>query len=123
MAKAQPVPELDRSTVWCRRLAQMASSLDQIETVMVEGTLTRTVGLTLEAVGCQAAIGGRCRVRSHDGSEVEAEVVGFAENALFLMPTENIRGLAPGARVRPAGHSGQAAVGSRPKSTSSAWKR
>ncbi len=111
MVSVEKVPDADRSSIWSSRLAEMAGVLNQLDSVMVEGTLTRTVGLTLEAVGCQTAIGGRCRVLSHDGTEVEAEVVGFAEDALYLMPTENIRGLAPGARVRPVGHSGQASVG------------
>ncbi|MDH3712558.1 MAG: flagellar protein export ATPase FliI [Gammaproteobacteria bacterium] len=67
----------------------------------VEGKLTRIVGLTLEAVGCSAAIGTRCAVMNPDGSAIEAEVVGFAGERLYLMPTESIQGLVPGARVLP----------------------
>ncbi|MDH3451408.1 MAG: flagellar protein export ATPase FliI [Gammaproteobacteria bacterium] len=67
----------------------------------VEGKLTRIVGLTLEAIGCSAAIGTRCGVMNPDGSSIEAEVVGFAGERLYLMPTESIQGLVPGARVLP----------------------
>ena len=66
---------------------------------MVEGTLNRMVGMTLEAVGCEAAVGGRCLVDTAEGKQIEAEVVGFSGDKLFLMPTGDIRGLMPGARV------------------------
>ncbi|MCC7410877.1 MAG: flagellar protein export ATPase FliI [Gammaproteobacteria bacterium] len=79
--------------------------------LVVEGKLTRMVGLTLEAVGCQAAIGDRCRITAQGGHTIEAEVVGFANDALFLMPTGIPRGLAPNARVVPMGQAGEVPVG------------
>lgn len=45
--------------------------------VAVAGKLTRVVGLTLEAVGCRAAVGSLCHIETLDGV-LEAEVVGFA---------------------------------------------
>ena len=78
--------------------------------LVVEGKLTRMVGLTLEAVGCQAAVGSRCMVSSPDG-QVEAEVVGFAGDRLYLMPTGDIRGLYPNARVIPGLGMYEASVG------------
>ena len=68
---------------------------------VVEGTLSRMVGMTLEAVGCEAAVGGRCLVDTAEGKQIEAEVVGFSGDKLFLMPTGDIRGIMPGARVIP----------------------
>ncbi len=66
----------------------------------VAGKLTRVVGLTLEAVGCRAPVGSLCAVETLDG-ELEAEVVGFAGDKLFLMPSEQLSGVLPGARVTP----------------------
>lgn len=66
----------------------------------VAGKLTRVVGLTLEAIGCRAAIGALCRIDTQDGS-LEAEVVGFSGDRLFLMPSEQLKGVIPGARVVP----------------------
>ena len=66
----------------------------------VAGKLTRVVGLTLEAIGCRAAIGSLCRIDTQDGA-LEAEVVGFAGDRLFLMPSEQLKGVIPGARVVP----------------------
>ncbi|MDF2178290.1 flagellar protein export ATPase FliI [Aliiglaciecola sp. CAU 1673] len=64
------------------------------------GKLVRGIGLTLEAVGCQMPVGSQCLVQTVDG-EIEAEVVGFAENITYLMPTEAVRGIVPGSRVQP----------------------
>lgn len=66
----------------------------------VAGKLTRVVGLTLEAIGCRAPVGSLCRVETLDGP-IEAEVVGFAADKLYLMPSEQLNGVMPGARVTP----------------------
>lgn len=66
----------------------------------VAGKLTRVVGLTLEAIGCRAAVGSLCQIETLDGS-LEAEVVGFAGEKLYLMPSEQLKGVIPGAKVTP----------------------
>ena len=71
--------------------------------LVVEGCLRRTVGLTLEAEGCSAALGDYCRVRSEEGRPGDAEVVGFSGDRLYLMPVEEMHGVAPDARVVPIG--------------------
>src|SRR5690606_11068819 len=73
----------------------------------------RMIGLTLEAKGCMAAVGDRCELRTTDGTPVEAEVVGFGAERLYLMPTGDLQGLRSGARVVPRARAGQAAVGRR----------
>lgn len=64
------------------------------------GKLVRGVGLTLEAVGCQIPVGGRAYVQTVQG-RVAAEVVGFANDITYLMPTESISGIVPGSFVEP----------------------
>ncbi|MGO4551399.1 flagellar protein export ATPase FliI [Lysobacter sp. 2RAF19] len=77
-----------------------------------EGVLRRAVGLTLEASGCSAPLGSRCRVETHGGRWVEAEVVGFSGDRTFLMPTADLGGLLPNARVVPSrSRGGEVAVG------------
>ncbi|MEL7297777.1 MAG: flagellar protein export ATPase FliI [Pseudomonadota bacterium] len=71
--------------------------------LVVEGRLRRTVGLTLEAEGCSAALGDYCRVISEEGRHVDAEVVGFSGDRLYLMPVDEMHGIAPDARVVPIG--------------------
>ncbi|MDY6890734.1 MAG: flagellar protein export ATPase FliI [Pseudomonadota bacterium] len=67
----------------------------------VEGQVTRLIGLTLEAVGLKVALGDYCLVDLQDDGSVEAEVVGFAGDRIYLMPLDSVDGLAPGAAVRP----------------------
>ena len=90
-----------RSKRWAEALVQARERMASAAEFVVEGTLNRMVGMTLEAVGCEAAVGGRCLVDTAEGKQIEAEVVGFSGDKLFLMPTGDIRGLMPGARVIP----------------------
>ena len=76
----------------------------------VAGRLVRVVGLTLEAVGCRAAVGSICRIDTSSGY-LDAEVVGFSGDKLFLMPSEEMRGVIPGARVFPLGSTSQIPLG------------
>jgi flagellum-specific ATP synthase len=75
------------------------------------GKLRRVVGLTLEAVGVEAALGERVWVLDEQDRRIEAEVVGFSGDSVYLMPTEEIRGLSPNARVMHAGGNLDAPVG------------
>jgi len=87
-----------------KRLSSYAPSLNLPAQPLVEGRLLRMVGLLLEAEGLRAALGSRCQV-INDGSfqaaSVEAEVVGFCGERVFLMPVGHLGGIAPGARVVP----------------------
>ena len=96
---------------WNEQLARCLRSVQELPPPPVEGRLTRMVGLTLEAQGCQAAVGDRCEVVAGDGQRVEAEVVGFSGDRLFLMPTGDIHGLKPSARVIPRPGAGTVSVG------------
>jgi flagellum-specific ATP synthase len=67
----------------------------------VRGRLTRASGLVLEAVGLKLPVGSTCTILQEQGPSVDAEVVGFANGSLFLMPTSEVHGLLPGAVVVP----------------------
>jgi len=96
---------------WTRALAGCERRLAQMPPLPVAGRLTRMVGLTLEAEGCQAAIGDRCEIVSAGDTHIEAEVVGFAGERLFLMPTGDLHGIKPDARVLPRTQAGTVRVG------------
>ncbi len=66
----------------------------------VSGTLVRLIGLRLETLGITAPLGASCEVRGHQGQCIEAEVVGFHDKTLFLMPFSDLQGISPGASVR-----------------------
>lgn len=76
------------------------------------GRVTRVVGLIVEAVGIDVALGELCRIRSTGRSgSVLAEVVGFHEDSVLLMPFGNLEGIHAGAGVEGLGHAWGADVG------------
>jgi flagellum-specific ATP synthase len=77
---------------------------------VASGKLVRGVGLTLEAIGCHMPVGSQCLVQTLDG-EIEAEVVGFANDITYLMPTETVKGIIPGSRVHPLAKDNSIPVG------------
>jgi flagellum-specific ATP synthase len=105
------IPDADRSRIWLANLKPYSERLTQVPELVVEGKLSRMVGLTLEAVGCRAAIGSRCRIEAKNGRMIEAEVVGFSDARIFLMPTAEVHGLEPDCRVIPLGKNSLARVG------------
>ncbi|RMG57844.1 MAG: flagellar protein export ATPase FliI [Gammaproteobacteria bacterium] len=102
--------EQGRSHIWHERLQAYIRRGRAPVPLYAEGRLVRMVGLTLEAVGVEMPVGGRCLVQSGDQA-VEAEVVGFSGDSLYLMPVGDIGGLRPGARVVPLLHSYEVGVG------------
>lgn len=91
---------LPRQQRLARRLAMLQPNLTH-RGVLREGVLKRVVGLTLEASGCELPLGGSAHVQTADGGWVEAEVVGFSGDRTFLMPSADLHGLLPNARVVP----------------------
>ncbi|MCP3427826.1 flagellar protein export ATPase FliI [Opacimonas viscosa] len=81
------------------KIASLVTQVPKAPAV-ASGKLVRGIGLTLEAIGCSMPVGSQCLVQTIDG-EIEAEVVGFADDITYLMPTENVKGIVPGSRVHP----------------------
>ncbi|MSQ65215.1 MAG: FliI/YscN family ATPase [Limnohabitans sp.] len=75
------------------------------------GTLVRLVGMTLEARGVMAPLGACCEVVGRHGHRVEAEVVGFSDKILFLMPFSEPAGVGPGDIVRVISNSSLVSLG------------
>ncbi len=105
------IPKANRSDIWLERLKPYNERADVPHDLIVEGRLSRMVGLTLEAIGCRAAIGSRCEIETKNGRRIEAEVVGFSGSKVFLMPTAEVHGLEPDCRVIPMGKNSLAKVG------------
>ncbi len=101
MAEPGQEAPLQRSRRWAERLKRDEALVDEAGRLVVEGSLRRMVGLTLEAIGCEAPVGSYCEVIRPDGGRVDAEVVGFSDDRIFLMPTGHIRGMVSNARVVP----------------------
>ncbi|MDG6773343.1 flagellar protein export ATPase FliI [Thiomicrorhabdus sp. ZW0627] len=83
------------------KLDQLSQEIHLPSSLVVEGRLVRMVGMTLEVVGTFAPVGSRCQIVSTQGDPIEAEVVGFHDDRLFLMPIGDTQGLSPNAKVVP----------------------
>jgi flagellum-specific ATP synthase len=75
------------------------------------GRVVKVVGLTVESEGPPAALGEACTVATRGGRETLAEVVGFRDGRVLLMPWEQLDGISPGAAVRSTGRPLQVPVG------------
>lgn len=97
------VAGLSRSANLIGYLRDCQEAVGQITPWRTSGRLTRVAGLVMEASGLKLATGVSCRVVMPGGQQVDAEVVGFSGERLFLMPSTDIYGLAPGAHVEVSG--------------------
>ena len=77
------------------------------------GRVVQLIGLVIESEGPVAALGEVCRIQSarHDGTTL-AEVVGFRNHHLLLMPLGEIHGIHPGSEVIATGQPLRVGVGS-----------
>ncbi len=92
---------MDRAVRYREYLADCRRAVAMAEPLAASGRLTRVAGLVMEAVGLRLPIGAQCLVQVQGGQQVDAEVVGFAGDRLYLMPSTDIYGVMPGARVVP----------------------
>jgi len=66
----------------------------------VLGKVAKVVGLTIESIGPEANLNDVCKIISQDKKiVVKAEVIGFRDNRLLLMPYEDISGIGIGSTV------------------------
>nr|WP_245601367.1 flagellar protein export ATPase FliI [Mesoaciditoga lauensis] len=77
----------------------------------VMGRIDKVVGLTIESIGPNAPLGELCEIESTYG-KVLAEIVGFKENKVILMPLSDTEGLSIGASIRATGERLSVPVGS-----------
>lgn len=76
------------------------------------GKVTKVVGLTIETEGPQTHIGELCRIHGgRMGADMLAEVVGFRDASVLMMPIGDMTGISPGNPVTATGHQLEIGVG------------
>ena len=76
------------------------------------GKVAKVVGLTIESIGPSAKLNDLCLIRSNNRTEpVKAEVVGFRDDRVLLMPYDDVEGVGLGSWVENTGAPLQVAVG------------
>jgi flagellum-specific ATP synthase len=91
----------DRHTArWKAYIRDCDTLVSFAEPLQISGRVTRVAGLVMECVGLRLAVGAACTIPTASG-QIEAEVVGFEGERLFLMPQSDTEGVVPGSRVFP----------------------
>jgi flagellum-specific ATP synthase len=81
-------------------LEVLESRLVAKELIAVNGKVVQVVGLVAESQGPDVRVGDMCRIRYRDNSHsLDAEVVGFREERVLLMPLGSLREVGPGCDV------------------------
>ena len=99
--RARQAVDMDR---WSRFLDDLDACAGAPQPLDNQGKLVRVAGLVLEAAGLRLPVGAVCEIHSEmrlEATPVLAEVVGFAADRAYLMPTAEAHGLASGALVVP----------------------
>ncbi|HTA76511.1 MAG TPA: flagellar protein export ATPase FliI [bacterium] len=94
-------------------LDNLKKSLEKTDVTRVNGRVEQIVGLVIESTGPAASVGEACWITpaSGTGDPILAEVVGFRQNHVLLMPLGDMRGLGPGSEVVKTGSSFKILVG------------
>ncbi|MFC1490840.1 FliI/YscN family ATPase [Candidatus Latescibacterota bacterium] len=78
-------------------------TIKNIPTITRGGIVMESRGLLIESKGPQAAIGEICKIHCSPDNTVLAEVVGFREKRILLMPLGELGGISPGVKVSSTG--------------------
>jgi len=88
---------------------------DRIEragTIKQSGRVAQVIGMIIESIGPAVSVGDLCQIESSESKEkTKAEVVGFRDNRILLMPLGNISGITPGSIVVSTGERLRVTVG------------
>jgi flagellum-specific ATP synthase len=74
-------------------------ALDKSDFMRYTGKVSKVIGLTIESTGPEAKIGELCELHTSNDSLIYAEVVGFKDNKVLLMPLGDMSGIGPGDTV------------------------
>ncbi|MWC26568.1 flagellar protein export ATPase FliI [Paenibacillus sp. MMS18-CY102] len=80
--------------------AKYIEHMGPLDPVRVNGKVTQVIGLTVESEGPDASIGEVCYIYPTKGAKpLKAEVVGFKDNKVILMPLGELESIGPGCDV------------------------
>lgn len=92
-------------------LTKYMDALDTVDGLKQTGKVKQVIGIVIESQGPSAQIGEVCHIDSVNKQPVKAEVVGFKDNKVLLMPLGEMEGLMPGAGVYASGQSLSVGIG------------
>ncbi len=87
--------ELRKEIDWDEYLGTISSC----QSITLEGKIVKVAGIVAEGHGPGLSVGSLCSIKNSDGLDVQAEVVGFKDKRVILMPYGEVRGIRPGSRI------------------------
>jgi flagellum-specific ATP synthase len=85
---------------WKLEITKYLERLAAVDPIRINGKVTQVIGLTVESEGPDVKIGEICAIYPEQGAPpVKAEVVGFRDNKVILMPLGDLRAVGPGCDV------------------------
>lgn len=94
-------------------LQKLNDAIDECKTIKLTGKVTQVVGLVIETQGPTVSVGELCYItpKTPNTPPIPAEVVGFREGFVMLMPIGEMQGVGPGCEVVAAQKTLQVKVG------------
>lgn len=94
-------------------LKKFSRAIEDTESIKMSGKVTQVIGLVIESKGPNVSLGELCYIRSRfpNVEPIPAEVVGFREGLVLLMPIGEMQGIGPGCEVISAQKTLQVKVG------------
>ena len=74
-------------------------SVEDCRTTQLTGRIIKVSGIVAEANGPGLGIGSLCAIKKSEGGHIPAEVIGFKDDRLMIMPFGEIRGIKPGSQI------------------------
>ncbi len=74
--------------------------ISELNPVSVDGKVKQITGVVIEATGKNVSVGDVCEIFTRQGTKIKAEIVGFKDETILLMPLGETLGVATGSRVK-----------------------
>lgn len=93
-------------------LARYYRTIEQTNPIRLYGKVSEIIGLLVEGHDTGSSIGEMCRIYPNGQNDsIMAEVVGFRNGKVLMMPIEGLNGIGPGSRIMPLGKKADVRVG------------
>ncbi|HEU17908.1 MAG TPA: flagellar protein export ATPase FliI [Deltaproteobacteria bacterium] len=93
-------------------LTRYYRAIEQANPIRLYGKVDEITGLLVEGHDTGSSIGEMCRIYPNGQSDsIIAEVVGFRNGKVLMMPIEGLNGIGPGSRILPLGKKADVRVG------------
>ena len=97
--QTQPEQTQNPDQVYPIDFNKFRSVLQSVKLLRCQGSIVKVSGLTVESNGPKLGLGELCTIKIRNGYDIMAEVIGFANDHLVILPLEHIEGISPGDTV------------------------